>query len=161
MSISIHTPDTEADRAWLADLWRREWGGEVMITRGQTHYLHQMEALIAWEGELPVGAATYRPDPAGWELMSLNALTEGKGVGSALLGAFEDAARAAGAGRVWLITTNDNLDALRFYQRRGYRMAAIYPGAVDEARQQKDSIPLVGYHGIPLHDELELEKTLA
>jgi len=83
---------------------------------------------------------------------------EGQGAGTALLTAVEAAAAAAGCRRLWLITTNDNLDALRFYQRRGYRLAALYPGAVDEARRVKPTIPLVGNHGIPLHDELELEK---
>jgi hypothetical protein len=32
---------------------------------------------------------------------------------------------------------------------------------VDEARRLKPSIPLVGDHGIPVHDELELELPLA
>lgn len=92
--------------------------------------------------------------------MSLNALAAGRGVGSALLGAVEAAAQQAGCARVWLITSNDNLDALRFYQRQGYRLLAVHPGAIDEARRQKPTIPLVGSYGIPIHDELELAKTL-
>jgi hypothetical protein len=61
---------------------------------------------------------------------------------------------------VWLITTNDNLNALRFYQKRGFRLAALYPGAVDESRTIKPQIPLVGENGIPLHDEIRLELAL-
>jgi hypothetical protein len=58
-----------------------------------------------------------------------------------------------------VLTTNDNVDALRFYQRRGFRLAELHPGAVDEARARlKPEIPRVGDHGIPLRDELMLEK---
>lgn len=148
------------DRAWCLDLWQREWGGEAMVTRGRVHRLQDMQAVIAWSGGIRVGLAAYRLEGESCELMSLNAVVEGQGAGTALLAAAESAAAAVGCRRLWLITTNDNLDALRFYQRRGYRLAALYPGAVDEARRVKPAIPLTGNHGIPLHDELELEKRL-
>lgn len=77
-----------------------------------------------------------------------------------MLTAVEDKARAAGCNRVWLITSNDNVEALRFYQRRGYRITAVYPGAIDEARKIKPAIPLIGNHGIEIHDEIELAKEL-
>ena len=65
-----------------------------------------------------------------------------------------------GCSRTWLITSNDNVNAIRFYQRRGMRLVAVHRGAIDEARQLKPSIPLVGKHGIPIHDELEFELPL-
>jgi ribosomal protein S18 acetylase RimI-like enzyme len=96
------------------------------------------------------------------ELVAFAATSPWRGVGTALLEGLEDDARAHGAERVWLVTTNDNVDALRFYQRRGYRLVALRPGAVDAARREhKPSIPETGDHGIPLRDELELEKRLA
>lgn len=131
-----------------------------MVTRGRVHRFQDLQVLVAWSGDQRVGLATYRIDGPDAELMSLNATAEGQGAGTALLQAVEGAAAAAGCRRLWLITTNDNLEALRFYQRRGYRLAALYPGAVDQARRLKPAIPLLGNHGIPLHDELELEKAL-
>ena len=80
------------------------------------------------------------------------------GVGSALLESIEAAACFQMATRLWLITTNDNIRALRFYQRRGYRLVAVYPGAVEVARKLKPSIPELGNDGISIHDEIELEK---
>ncbi|BAS26305.1 acetyltransferase [Limnochorda pilosa] len=158
-------PSTKVDRAWLEQLWTAEWGGTTMISRGKRHRLDDLEARIAWQGGERVGAVTYRiGSEAGGapecEVLSLNARLEGKGIGSLLLEAVEAVAREAGCRRVWLTTTNDNLDALRFYQRRGYRLAALYPGAVDAARDAKPTIPRVGDHGIPIHDEIELEKGL-
>jgi len=158
--IEIFPPIVEDERQWLADLWHSEWGGDTMVSRGHVYRLADLQALVAKAvGEL-VGAATYRFDDAGGcELMSINAVSQGGGVGTRFLNAVEDEARRAGCQRVWLITSNDNLDALRFYQRRGYRITAIYPGAIDEARRIKPTIPIVGDHGIEIHDEIELSKT--
>ncbi len=88
------------------------------------------------------------------------ARTRRRGVGSALLSAVTALAGAERCRRLWLGTTNDNLDALRFYQRRGMRLAAVHRGAVDRARELKPSIPREGLYGIPVHDELELELLL-
>ncbi len=156
----ILAPQTAADEEWLRNLWTAEWGGETMITRGRVHRLADLHALIAWDGDTPVGAATFHVEGPDCELVSINATHPGAGVGAALLQAVEDAARDAGCERVRLITSNDNLDALRFYQRKGYRLVAVYPGAIDEARRLKPTISLVGEYGIPIHDELELEKRL-
>jgi RimJ/RimL family protein N-acetyltransferase len=87
-----------------------------------------------------------------------NSTLEGLGIGSKLISAVKQAAKQSGINRIWLITTNDNVDALRFYQKRGYRMTAIYPNAVNEARKQKPSIPLIGNYYIPIPDEIELKK---
>ena len=70
------------------------------------------------------------------------------------------AAREAGCTRLWLITTNDNLDALQFYQRRSFRIAAVHSNAAEQTRRLKPTIPLVGDHGIPIRDEIELERLL-
>lgn len=159
-TVRTGTPQTESDRNWLARLWIEEWGGETMVSRGKVYRLSDLGARMAWDGDTPVGAATFHIDGLDCELMSLNASRQGSGVGTILLRSVEEAAREAGCCRIWLLTSNDNLDALRFYQRRGFRLTAVHPGAIDEARRLKPSIPLVGHHGIPIHDELELEKRL-
>jgi GNAT superfamily N-acetyltransferase len=156
--INVWFATGDADWGWLAELWRTEWGGETMVSLGRVHRLNEQEAVVAWIDGERVGAATYCPSLWEWELTSINALIEGKGIGSALLDFVESEAIEAGASRIWLITTNDNTRALRFYQRRGYRLVALRAGAVDEARTLKPSIPEIGNDGIPIHDEIELEK---
>ena len=69
-------------------------------------------------------------------------------------------ARGEGCRRVWLITTNDNLDALRFYQRRGYHLWKLHVGGIARDRKLKPEIPAIGEHGIFINDELELEKRI-
>jgi N-acetylglutamate synthase-like GNAT family acetyltransferase len=77
-----------------------------------------------------------------------------------LIEAVAAAARASGCRRVWLITTNDNLTALAFYQKRGFVLTALHPNAVAASRKLKPEIPLVAENGIPIRDELELELRL-
>ena len=95
-------------------------------------------------------------------MLTLHADVRGRGVGTALIAKVKRVATHAGCNRLWVITTNDNVDALRFYQRRGFRLAALHRGAVDEGRVRlKPEIPGVGDYRIPLRDELELEQELA
>jgi ribosomal protein S18 acetylase RimI-like enzyme len=118
-------------------------------------------AVLAWsEGELQ-GVATYVVDGDECELLTLHAATRQAGIGSALLTTVQGIARDAGCRRLWVVTTNDNLDALRFYQRRGFCLVLIRPGAVDRSRETlKPEIPRSGAYDIPLRDELKLEMTL-
>lgn len=69
-------------------------------------------------------------------------------------------AKRDGLTRVVLFTTNDNLHALRFYQKRGFDMVQIHRNAVEQARTLKPEIPLIGMDNIPLRHEIELEMLL-
>ncbi|WP_127503511.1 GNAT family N-acetyltransferase [Actinoplanes solisilvae] len=145
------------DREIVVSLLTGSWGGTAMVVHGVRHDADELPALIAWLDGGPVGLLTYVIAADALEVVTLDAALPRAGVGTALLAAAADTARASGADRLWVTTTNDNLDALRFYQRRGLRLTALAPGAVDEARKLKPSIPVIGDNGIALHDELTLE----
>lgn len=154
-------PAEPRDDADVAVLHHREWGGPYVVVHDTRYDLRELPTLVAVDGagEL-AGALVYRIADDGLEVVSLVAADSGLGVGSALLAAAETTARAGGANRLWLVTTNDNLSALRFYQRRGLRIVAVDEGAVDRARAVKPTIPYVGEDDIPVHDELRLERRL-
>lgn len=143
--------------AFLGD-WNTRW----VARRGVLVDALDHPAVLAWsEGEL-TGVATYVVDGDGCELLTLHCATRLTGIGSALLAAVRSIARDAGCRVLWVVTTNDNVAALRFYQRRGFRLARVRPGAVDQSRATlKPEIPWTGAHGIPLRDEIELEMPLA
>jgi GNAT superfamily N-acetyltransferase len=149
------------DRPALEPFLER-WHSLRVARRGAIEHPPEHPALLAEdEGGRLVGVLTYAIRGAECEVMTLHSDRRWSGVGSALLAEVERIARVAGCRRLWLITTNDNVDALRFYQRRGFRLAALRPGAVDDSRAQlKPEIPEVGEYGIPLRDELELEREL-
>ncbi|MEA2359564.1 MAG: hypothetical protein QOI62_2824 [Solirubrobacteraceae bacterium] len=150
----------EDERPWAAAVLVERWGDDLVVVHGREHRLRELPALVAEAGGERAGLATYLLGDGVCELMSLDALTVGGGVGGALLEAVADVARATGRRRLRLVTTNDNLPGLRLYQRHGFRLTALRPGALDAARARKPQIPAAGHAGIPIRDELELERGL-
>ena len=131
-----------------------------MISRGNVYRPEQLEGFVVEEGDEWIGLLTFFIKDSECEVTSIDSLREGQGIGSKLIDQAVEEARARGCRRLFLITTNDNLNALGFYQKRGFEIAAIYRGAVNESRKIKPGIPLVGYNNIPLRDEIELEMSL-
>jgi len=148
---------TDEHRPWARELLIGNWGSVRIVTRGKVHQADALPGLVAVIGEEPVGLLTYALENGECEIVSLNAVVEGRGVGSSLVREVREIAHSRGCSRVWLITTNDNTHALRFYQRLGMVIAAVYPNALAESRRLKPEIPEIGIDGIPLRDEIELE----
>jgi GNAT superfamily N-acetyltransferase len=149
---------TQADLPRLRDFWTEHWGGEIMITRGQTVRYDEVEGFVFgdWAGLL-----TFMIRGGECEVTSLDSLQVGQGIGTKLMDEVLREAKDRNCRRLFLITTNDNLNALGFYQKRGFELAALYRSAIHESRRIKPSIPLIGMNDIPLRDELELEYNIA
>jgi len=168
-------PLERADREWVAHFLDEHWGTTQIVSRGQAVYGHLLEGFIAerarpdagndaQESEPPekLGLLTVKIDPAKreTEITTLNSLVKCIGVGSTLLETLENWALNAAMKRLWLVTTNDNLPALKFWQKRGYELVAVHRNAIAAARRIKPQIPITGLQGIPIRDEIELEKRL-
>ena len=151
---------SQTDLSRLRQFWIEHWGGEEMITRGNIYRPEQLDGFVVEDGEEWIGLLTFFIKDGECEVTSLDSLREGQGIGSKLIEQVIKEARAHGCDRLFLITTNDNLNALGFYQKRGFELVTIYRGAVNESRKIKPGIPLVGYNNIPLRDEIELEMRL-
>jgi GNAT superfamily N-acetyltransferase len=132
------------------------WGAEVVAVHGSMLRPAELPGFIAERSGRVTGLLTYQVIGDMLEIVTLNAIDRRAGIGTLLIEASVGAARRYGRQEIRLTTTNDNIDALRFYQRRGFRLAELRPGAVDRARQVKPGIPTVGDYGIPLHDEIDL-----
>jgi DNA-3-methyladenine glycosylase I len=153
------------DLTWIREELIRNWGSTQISSLGRWYDADILPGFIAArrDGVERVGLLTHTPPVAGegCEVITLSSRIENAGVGSLLLAAAVKASEAAGCSRVFLTTTNDNLRAIGFYQRRGWHLVAVHRGAMDRAREIKPSIPLMGHYGIPLRDEIELETTLS
>ncbi|MBO0805934.1 MAG: GNAT family N-acetyltransferase [Nocardiopsaceae bacterium] len=149
-------PVANGDRPTVEWLTTRLWGAPEVVVHGGAYYPGLLPGFIAErEGQI-VGLVTFEARPGVVEIITINALHRYVGIGTMLIEAVRAEAKRRDCHQVMLTTTNDNVDALRFYQRRGFRLAALRPGAVDRSRQVKPSIPRSGDYAIPLHDEIDL-----
>jgi len=155
MSVSVR-PLLDEDRPWVIELMRERSGSEVVVTGGKARDASLLEGFVAEADGEPVGLTTYETRGAECELVTLDSSGEGIGVGSALLAAVANAAWKQGCRKLSVVTTNDNVRALGFYQRRGFVLTALRTRAVEKSRRLKPEIPELGLFDIPIRDELEL-----
>lgn len=153
-------PISPQDKDWIRQLLEEHWGSPVVVVHATTYEVDTLPGFIAVLDGKRVGLLTYRIDGKACEIVTLNSLMEGRGIGSALINAVRKFATDLGCARLWLITTNDNLEAIGFYQRRGFVLAALHCDAVKESRKIKPEIPALGNHNIPIRDEIEMELLL-
>ena len=154
-------PTTQHDASSVAAYMTERWGSAVAVAHGELFRPAELPGFVALGNEEEwMGLLTYQIVDAACEIVTLNSNRSGYGVGTALIEAAQRAASVAGCTRLWLITTNDNWPAIRFYQKRGFHMISVRPNAVDESRKLKPEIPLTGIDGIPIRDEIEFEISL-
>jgi ribosomal protein S18 acetylase RimI-like enzyme len=148
-----------ADQAFVTEELTKHWGGTQIWSRGEMYEGLELPGLVAEVDGKRAGLITWSVLPGGYQLevVTVSSRIEGAGVGEKLLDMAVAEGTRLGCSRAFLTTTNDNMRALRFYQKRGWRLCMLHRGMVDEARRRKPFIPRVGLGGIPLRDELELE----
>jgi GNAT superfamily N-acetyltransferase len=147
------------DKSWVRQLISQRWGAEFIVAHGEIYCPHELPGFVAIRGKEKVGLVTYNITDENCEIISLDSLLPSVGIGSALIDAVKISALESRCKRIWLTTTNDNLNALRFYQKRNFALVKVLRNAVEIARKHKP-IPLKGADGIPVRDEIELEMVL-
>jgi N-acetylglutamate synthase-like GNAT family acetyltransferase len=152
-------PVNSDDGDWIAQFITERWGAEFIAAHYDVFHCRDLPGFVAIEQEKKVGLLTYKIVAGDCEIVSLDSLRPCNGIGTGLIDAAKAAAVESGCRRLWLVTTNDNMNALRFYQKRGFSMVKINRNALEFARKLKP-VPLVGADGIPLRDEIELEMML-
>jgi N-acetylglutamate synthase-like GNAT family acetyltransferase len=149
------------DNDWIKEIFNRYWSGGFILSRGKIIKIDEFTGgYIAEKLNEKVGLITYKLSDSELEITGLVSIDENKGIGTALVNSVLSLAKQQGIKRVSLVTTNDNLKALGFWQKRGFKLIRIYPNSIEATRRLKPSLPLVGENNISLRDELELEMTL-
>ncbi len=153
-------PINNEDRRWVELFMLEHWGSEKVVSRGVIHYPQKLPGFVAIKRFEKAGLITYNILGENCEIVTLDSTQPSSGVGTALIEAVKDIAIKSSCKRLWLITTNDNLHALRFYQKRGFMLVVVHRNAVEQSRKLKPEIPLIGNNDIPIRDEIELEMIL-
>ncbi len=149
-------PLSERDKPFVVQALTNLWGSEQIVYSGEIFDASLLPGFLAEEEGRVVGLVTYERKDTVCQIISLNALTPGKGIGTALVEEVKKVAKEQGCKELIVVTTNDNLSALQFYQKKGFVLKALRPNALEKSRLVKPQIPLIGDNGIPLRDELEL-----
>ena len=134
-----------------------EWEATNIIIRGKIIDGTKLDGFLALKNDEIVGVVTYMIENNECEICSLNSLIENKGIGTSLINKIKEIAKENNCTRLKLVTTNDNIRGLEFYQRRGFVIANIYKNAMENSRKLKPQIPMLADNGLPIRDEIELE----
>jgi GNAT superfamily N-acetyltransferase len=149
------------DRAWITETVIGAFASTKVVSRGRVHDdAAMLDGFVVESDGRPVGCALWHEVDGDAELVVIVTTYRGAGAGTALLDAVVEYARAHAWKRLWLITTNDNTDALRLYQRAGWEWVAWHRDAVSDSRRLKPELPEKGAHGITIRHEIELEYPL-
>lgn len=137
---------------------QKRWFSTDMLIRGEVVDLTKADGFVLFDAsEIIIGLVTYIFRKEFCEITSLDVTAENRGIGTALIQQVAAAAKTAEYHKIRVITTNDNLHAFGFYQKRGFDLFSIHRNAVDHERAQKPDIPMIGNYGIPLKHEIEFE----
>jgi ribosomal protein S18 acetylase RimI-like enzyme len=149
------------DRAWVRDFVRERWGDEIVVGHGVVFRPATLPGLVVTDDAgNAAGLLTYVIEGDACEVVTIDAVVEGRGYGALLIEAVAHVARDARCSRLWLVTTGDNSRAIGFYRAHGFEVVAIHEDAIEESRKLKTSIPFVNERGVPVQDEIEMERRL-
>ena len=148
------------DTGWINTLMIESWGSDLVALQGRIIHPSELDAFLAEQNGERVGLITYLFIEKTCEIITLNSLQPGLGVGTALIDAVKQAAEAAGCNTLILYTTNDNINGLQFYQKYGFYIEQFIKDGIAPDRKLKPEIPLKAENGIPIRDYLLLKMSL-
>lgn len=154
------TPIRGKDKSKIAKFITERWGSPLSVSRGKVHDTTTLPGFICSVNGEVAGLVTYHICRDECEIVTLNSLKRKLGLGTELINRVIEIAKEKKCKRVWLITTNDNTAAVRFYQKRAFEMVGFYKNALLESRKLKPEIPEFGEDGIPIKHEIEFEYKL-
>ena len=151
---------TQEDNNTISEILVKSLGSNFLVynflvSRGKTYSVQDLDGILVKENGKIIGLGLYyiKND---CEIVLLETFVQNKGIGTKIIEKIKEIAKENKCKRIWLITTNENTNALRFYQRRGFHIANIYINALEESRKINPEIPKIE-DGIEIRDEIELE----
>ena len=147
---------TENENKAVTDIIKG-WGSDILVTRGKIYRVENLDGILVYDNNKIVGLGLYHIENSDCQMVLLETFIHNKGIGTQIIEKIKEIAKTQHCKRIFLITSNDNIDAIKFYQRKGFCISNIYINAMAESRKIKPEIPFIGNYEIPIRDEIEFE----
>lgn len=132
-----------------------QWGNDYIVSDSKKLNGKDLSGFMVEENGEIIGLLTcHLEDNGSCEIVTLDSLRPNQGIGTELINRMVDKAKNDNYSKLWLVTTNDNIDAMKFYQRRGFIFEGISINAIERSRELKQNIPMIGCYDIPIRDEM-------
>ena len=128
----------------------------MLVSRGKTYRAEDLDGILVYEEKKIIGLGLYYIKNNECEIVYMETFLQNKGIGTKIIERIKEIAKKNNCERIWLITTNENINALRFYQKRGFYFSNLYKNALEESRRIIPEIPKME-DGIEIRDEIEFE----
>ena len=151
---------TPADRDWVATTLVQEWTSTSVARGGELVEAAGLSGSLATLGGRRVGLVLVNVSEGEFEVVAISTTRPRSGVGRALMERCFAEARATACRRVWVVTTNNNVAAIAFYQHVGLDLLALHRNAVRASRKLKPTIPVRDAEGVRIDHEIEFELLL-
>lgn len=161
MREEIHIrPVSGSDKDWIHKFIVKQWGADKIVLPDGIFIPSELKGFIAVKNGKPVGIVTYANVLSTCKIITLNAFEKHIGIGTLLLESVINVSKRDNLREISLFTTNDNVDGLRFYQKRGFIIKKVFIDQIVNARKIKPEISEIGEYGIPIRDDIELSLRL-
>lgn len=147
----------ENDKDKIIKIIEKEWGSRIIVSKGKKYNINDLPGFIAKFDNKIVGIITYYINNKKCEIISLNVIKENIGIGTKLIEQVKLEALNKKCKKILLITTNDNINAIKFYQKKGFNIKKVNINAIKRSRKIKPGIPEKGFYNIPILHEVEFE----
>ena len=138
------------------------WGSDILVTKGKIHRVQDLDGILVYDNGKIIGLGLYKINnpltriKKDCEIVLLETFIQNQGIGTQIIERIKEIAKTKKCRRLWLITSNENINAFRFYQKRGFHISNIYKNAMERSRKIKPEIPKME-NGIAIRDEIEFE----
>lgn len=159
LQYTITKASTEEERSCIREFVERFWQEQTQLTFDEKFVVTKLPAYIAKVKSQTVGFVAFAEKEDSTIIVALGVLPQyqNAGIGKGLIEAVEDEAKRLHKKKLLVSTSNDDLPALAFYQRLGFQIYDVKPNVIAE----KHGAILKGIGGIPIRDELRLQKALS
>lgn len=142
------------------ELFQKNWGNTSMVYNRELYNLESLDYIEEYHDSSFGGIITFFEKDHSIHIVSLDTVMSNQGIGTSLLNSLTELAVKRHKSAIYVETTNDNCDAIRFYQTHDFDIYDLQLNEVAIQRKLKPSIPLIGCYNIPIKHIIKFVKYL-